>query len=41
MRLDETRGVSLQAGRQRRVGLLFLMSDAGLVAHILVGLPLG
>ncbi len=32
--------LALPAGRRRFVGLLFLVSGAGLVAHILVGLPL-
>lgn len=38
--MERRAGVTLPPGRQRLVGLLFLMSGAGLVVHILVGLPL-
>jgi hypothetical protein len=38
--LNREASLTLPPGRQRLVGLLFLVSGAGLVAHILVGLPL-
>ncbi len=38
--MEERTGASLPSGRQRLVGVLFLVSGAGLVVHIVVGLPL-
>lgn len=38
--MERRAGVARLVGRQRLIGTLFLVSGAGLVVHILVGLPL-